>query len=451
MNTTDIDKIIKQLRKKQEEYKKSCSYYDGDHDLAFASEKFKNAFGELFREFALNLCPAVVDALRDKLKITKFTVEEGSEKIADEAWKIWQQNRMGRRAGEIHKEAIKTGDAYAIAWVDGQNRVTIYPQKGASCTVVYDEETPGKIVLAGKYWTALDKKIRLNLYYPDRTEKYISEYDAGYGLYNSAGFQPYTAEGSEIVENPHGIVPVFHFPNNADIGDFGISELKDAVPVQDGLNKSVLDMLVAMEYVSFPQRFATGIEIDYDEKGEPIPPFKVGIDKLVYTENPDAKFGSFESADLEQFLKVKADFRIDMACVTGTPLYYFMLTSGEVPSGEALKKSETRFIQKIADRQEAFGDVWEDVMQFALGMENKKSDTRLITAWDDPAPISEKEELENIASKKDLGISEEQALKEAGYGEADIERMKEEKAAARDAFIRDFNAGNESVGDDVGA
>jgi hypothetical protein len=49
-------------------------YYCGEHDLAFATEKFANAFGALFREFALNLCPAICDAVRDKLKVTGFSV-----------------------------------------------------------------------------------------------------------------------------------------------------------------------------------------------------------------------------------------------------------------------------------------------------------------------------------------------------------------------------------------
>ena len=35
------------------------------------------------------------------------------------------------------------------------------------------------------------------------------------------------------------------------------------MPVQDGLNKSVLDMLVAMEFSAFRQRWAAGIEVDH--------------------------------------------------------------------------------------------------------------------------------------------------------------------------------------------
>ncbi len=418
-NEADIKKALKQLTENQTKYEKPTRYYKGDHDLAFASAKFKNAFGELFREFALNLCPAVCDAVRDKLRVNNFQVEAGDANIPKEAWKIWQSNRMGKRAGEVHKEAVKNGDSYVMVWVDPQKRVTIYPQKASKCAVVYDEETPGKILSAAKTWQTVDKKTRLNLFYPDRIERYISKQKVESGLPEAAALEPFTADGEAIITNPYGIVPVFHFANNSDIGSPGESELASAMPIQDGLNKSVLDMLVAMEYVSFPQRYAAGIEIEYDEKGNPIPPFKSGLDRLWVTENHEAKFGSFEMGDLEQFLKVKADFRIDMACVTGTPLYYFMLTSGDAPSGESLKKAETRFINKIRDRQESFGQVWEDVMSFALLLEGKK-DVRLFTDWEDPAPLSETEKLNNIVLKKEIGISDEQALIEAGYGEAEI-------------------------------
>lgn len=76
---------------------------------------------------------------------------------------------------------------------------------------------------------------------------------------------------------------------------------------------------------------------------------------------------------------------------------------------------------KVRDRQEAFGQVWEDVMAFALVVEGKTG--RLFADWEDPSPLSEKEKLENIAVKKELGISEAQALTEAGYGESDVARI----------------------------
>jgi hypothetical protein len=367
---------------------------------------------------------------------------------------------MPKRSGEVHKEAVKNGDAYVIVWPNAAGEVTIYPNKAGVCTVVYDEETPGRVLWAAKHWKTPDKRVRLNLFYPDRIEKYISKGEVEAGLPEAKEFQPYrhlpagcpegilpsdrqqdaagTAgkmpalqEGSFVIPNPYGVVPVFHFANNADIGAYGQSELESAVPVQDALNKSVLDMLVAMEFASYRQRWAAGIEIEYGEDGKPVPPFKAGVDHLWITENHEARFGDFEAANLEQFLKVKDSFRLDMACVTGTPMYYFMQVSGDFPSGEALKKAESRFIAKVRDRQESFGQVWEDVMAFALMIEGK-SRARLFADWEDPAPLSEKERLENIALRKELGISDAQALVEAGYGETDVARILSEQKINRD-------------------
>lgn len=443
-NKADIEKALKQLRENSTKYEKSERYYKGSHDLAFASAKFKNAFGALFREFALNLCPSIVDALRDKLRISNFKVEEGNTDIPEKAWKIWQINRMGRRSGQVHKEAIKNGDAYVIVWVDPNKKVTIYPQKPTKCTVVYDEEIPGKILWGAKYWSTNDKKFRLNMFYPDRTERYISKAKIESGIPEFNQLIPFTADGfAPVITNPYNVVPIFHFANNSDVGEFGESELVSAIPIQDALNKTVLDMLVAMEFVAYPQRWAAGIELDYDDDGNPIAPFKSGVERVWFTENTEAKFGSFQIGDLKQFLEIKKEFRIDIASATGTPMYYLTPTGGEIPSGEALKKLETRFINKVSDRQESFGEVWENILAFALQMETGAKDVRLFTDWEDPSPMSEKEKLSNIILKKEIGISDEQALIEAGYGETDIARMKTEKQAKADAAINSFNAGED--------
>jgi hypothetical protein len=228
-----------------------------------------------------------------------------------------------------------------------------------------------------------------------------------------------------VVPNPFGVVPVFHFANNADLGMPGSSELEAALPIQDGLNKSVLDMLVAMEFSAFRQRWAAGIEFERDDEGNVVPPFQAGVDHVWMTESTDARFGDFDSADLEQFLKVKDSFRTDIASVTGTPLYYLMPQLRGFPSGESLRKAETRFLAKIRERQEAFGQVWADVMAFAARISGTGV-FRLVTEWEDAASRSEREMLENIILKKRIGISTEQALMEAGYGAEDAVRMSNE-------------------------
>jgi Phage portal protein, SPP1 Gp6-like. len=437
-----IEEAIHNFRIAGSRYQKPERYYRGQHDLAFATEKFENAFGSLFREFAMNLCPAVCDAIRDKLRITSFQVQSPSFSLpgADEqasspkphaeacTLNIWRRNRMQLRAGEVHREALVSGDAYAIVWPDEDGHAAIFPNRAANVTVTYDEDRPGRITRAAKFWRTADKHTRLNLFYPDRIERYISAKPGEGTLPEPREFVPYVQSTNFslssapkdkqakacTLNNPYKIVPVFHFANNADIGASGRSELESAIPVQDGLNKSVLDMLVAMEYSAFRQRWVAGLEVERDDNDNVIPPFKAGINNLWTTPNDKAQFGDFNTTDLDQFLKVKDSFRIDMASVTGTPMYYLLPHTRGFPSGEAMQRAESRFIAKVRDRQSAFGQTWSDVMQFAAmidGMGNLQIETR----WEDPSQTTERERLESILLKKRIGLPTEQALAEAGY------------------------------------
>lgn len=143
----DLEQAIQSFRAGGAKYGRAERYYAGEQDLSFATEKFQTAFGALFREFAMNLCPAIVDAVKDELRITRFGIsqrrtaecgifgpshhsvteavppllgQEGSLRRMIDG--IWRGNRIGVRAGEIHKEALRCGDAYAIVWPDGRER-----------------------------------------------------------------------------------------------------------------------------------------------------------------------------------------------------------------------------------------------------------------------------------------------------------------------------------------
>ena len=451
-----IEQTLNDLRANAPRYERFERYYNGEHELAFASEKFQNTFGTLFREFALNLCPVICDAVRDKLRVTGFSEEnygdaelqsyeaatletftnprDSANSINAATRSIWHRNRMLTRSGEIHKEALKTGDAYAIVWPDERGRAVIYPNRAANVTLRYDENEPGRVAWAAKAWLGADKHYRLNIFYADRIEKYISKGETEGSLPAAKEFEPVGTRAALPAErhagwqpafrqpNPFGVVPVFHFSNNADLGLIGRSELEAAIPVQDGLNKSVLDMLVAMEFSAYRQRWAAGIEIEMDADGKLKAPFTAGIDHLWISENANTRFGDFQAAELQQFLAVKDSFRVDIASVTGTPLHYFLPNTETFPSGEALRKGETRFIAKVRDRQSTFGQVWADLMAFALKIEGR-SDASLITQWEDPSPMSEKEFLENILLKRRIGLPVEKALIEAGYGAADVGEM----------------------------
>jgi hypothetical protein len=416
---------------RQESDRKHRDYYFGQHRLTFATQKFLNAFGPLVQAFADNLCATVVDAVADRLEIEGFSVDQGDSTLGDTAWKLWLANRMDRRAGEAHQEALTTGDAFVIVWpgADPSGAPVFFPNRSDSMTVTYDQEMPGRIDTAAKLWL-MGNRARLNMYYPDRIEKYITAGTTATLPDTAKGFVEYDVPGELWpLPNPYGQVPVFHLANNAATGQLGRSELANIIPLQDALNKTNADRLVAAEFMALPQRFMIGIEPTIDpDTGRPIPMFTPGADRVWQTGNEGAKFGQFEAAELSQLREESTDWRLEICRVSAVPLHYLMLHSGDFPSGEAQRAAETRFLKKIEDRQGAFGTAWQDVINFAMRVLGAQGGT-LRPLWKDPAPYSELQHVQATLIRQQIGVSVEQCMRELGYSEVLIEQMAKEKEA----------------------
>ncbi|RLG78467.1 MAG: hypothetical protein DRO14_00590 [Thermoprotei archaeon] len=426
---SDIKWAIDSILSREPGYRIAQQYYNGEHKLTFATERFRNAFGSFFSAFADNLCGVVVDTLADRLIVIGFGAESGEDVVPGVAWGIWQENRMGRKSRVVHRMALRDGDAYVIVWPGQDGLPMIHPNCAIRMSVAYSDEGNGEITRAARMWRLEDGRIRLNLYYPDRIEKYVTSRAVDGTLSDARGYVP--LEDEPVVPNPWGQVPVFHFANDSTgESNFGRSALADVIPLQNALNKSVADMLVAMEYVSLPQRWATGLEVEVDPvTGKPKAPFTPGVERIWTVGDPDVRFGQFDPANLKQFLEVQNSFRAEIARVSGVPFHYLMLDPGGWPSGEAMKTAEARLTTIVTNLQETFGDVWEDCMSLALRMREIEGDYRLSTVWEDAAPRNPRAEAETALLKQQVGVSREQLLAELGYSPEEIERMAEERTA----------------------
>jgi hypothetical protein len=336
---------------------------------------------------------------------------------------------MDLKANEVHQEMLTAGDAYAILWPNQEGKIEIFPQKGIQCCIEYESEDSKTTLRAAKVWYDLQLgRWRVNVYLPDRILKYaqkntsdtLAEKDTAFGLV-------------QTMPNQYGQVPMFHFPNKV-VRRYGVSELRDVLPLQNALNKSVMDMLIAMEFASFKQRYIIGLDVEIDpETGQPTDPTyrNFGVDRIMAIPDLEAKVGQFDATDLSQFLRVQEKFWASIARVSGTPLHYFFITQGDFPSGEAMKSAEARFVKKIVDRQTAAGNVWEDAMLFALKVEEVTvpEDLQVETLWVDAAPKSEAELADTAVKKKAVGVSRSQILKEMGYDDETVYRMLEESDA----------------------
>lgn len=495
----DLAWAIRELKARRVNTVGFASYYSGTHRQMIRLERLRTIFGHLFQDFRVNLCPAVIDAVVDRLQVASFTdpndLDAGpatdeppssvsEQSVAQDAAEIWSKNRMHRRAGGVHQEAVASGDAFLLVWPSAaDDEPVLHPQSAHEVAVEYDLERPGRIVKAAKLWREKlpdlarpagetgEKReaMRLNLYYPDRIEKYVAQVSKVSEWPKASEFKPYdpTGEGLHLVVNEWGVVPVFHFANNADIGEYGTSELTNAVPVQDMTNYSVFSLLVGVEFQSLPQRYAINVEdprknpdgTDLDRRSGD-QPFESGGDRIwAFTGLPrqdgdtgehPPQIGQLPGANLDSIAAVVNMAANLMSTVTGTPRHHFFLTT-EGPStpvsGESQKVADTKLNNKVRDRQIAFGDTWAEAMSLAVRMRRgivgtpdgtpNDATITLTTNWTDTTPRSEAEMWAVARQKLKAGVPRKQVFVELGYDPKQVEAWEEEGAPAEPRTMND--------------
>lgn len=436
--TQDVLWALDEVGRRAPVLAKRRRYYEGNHDSMLPPGKtLSRNLRDLLEDLSDNLCDDVVDEPVSRLEITNFTGK--SEGVGQKAWDWWERERGAARARATHRDAWGLGDGIVMVQEGPDGKAHPYVQSPEQFAVRYARDEPDKIELAAKVWKD-GKRYRLNLYYAPETgqttggriERWSTR---GLGVDGAipqpkawARLSDGTAEPVE--EQAWTRLPVFHFPAD-EVGRYGRSVLTDVIRLQDVLNKSCVDLVVAMEDVALPQRVATGVQVEIDpDTGQEKPLFrKSSSDQMIRTGSHEAKFMQFDGADLTQFLKVQSAYRAEIARKGYLPLHSVSLEQAEYPSGIALLVAEGRQIKRVQTGQE-WGLEWRAMVAYALGLEGVSVEPQdLDVEW---APIETRDEralIETLALKKDLGVPSRQLLLEAGYDEDDVEEWEDEREA----------------------
>jgi len=432
--------LVAIVKDKAPEYSLREDFYRGQQDLAIDPSELRSRFGQTFADFRDNLAKPIVEAAEGRVRIQDFGDGRG---LGIDAGIVWDNNNMLVESTWIHREALVKGDSFVIVLPQEDDTPGIWPQISENMALLMNSTFPRQKDAAIKWWIEVitDDKgnersyVRANLYFEDRIERYIARRE---GLALEDDFSLYM-EYEEPTRHSVGEVPVFAFqPNYLLTVQGGVSDLEDAMSIIDMINKTFLDMAVASEFTSAPQRWATGVEVPLDPKtGEPKSLFKAGGDTVWTTSNDGGKFGQFQSGSIAGF-KDAIDLLVEhLAVVSRTPLYYLQ-AQPNWPSGETLRSIEAALRQRVQDHQDAFTGVWTDIMAAALrlqGITVTDQDLRELTPTWLPAnaPFATREHLEELKVHVEvLGIPEEMAWRKAGYTQGEIEEMlamREEQAA----------------------
>jgi hypothetical protein len=442
-----IRRLGKELDGRSDRLHQFDNYYKGEQRLAFATSKFRQAFGNLFAAFSDNFCALVVDAIEERLDVEGFRIGRehgdatGNVMNTEErtAWRIWQANQLDAYSQIAHTEALVKEQSYAIVWAgDKRDTPDITIEDAFNTIVAYDPRSYRRRIAGLKRWIGDNGYLNVTLYLPDRIEKYQSASAKSTpgewtDVSNTILVPRVLASEDWPLRNPLGVVPVVPLINRPRLRGVGRSEIDGVLPIQDAINKLVTDMIVSSEYASFRQRWATGIEIPVDEStGEPVENLKAAVDRMWASANEEAKFGEFEAADLRPFVAGVEMLIQHVASSTRTPYHYFLQHGGQPPSGESLRASETGLVAKAKRKQRHFGEAWEEVIQLAgkvIGDAVLGADESAETNWRDPESRTEAEHVDALVKLASISVPHAQLWEDAGYSPQQIERFKDMSAA----------------------
>ncbi|MFE5092080.1 phage portal protein [Streptomyces sp. NPDC056638] len=388
-------------------------YYEGDQQkLAFAQSRYKTAFSDVFEQWRDNFCGMIIDSANERMNVDSFRFpdHEGSEKVVRE---IWQRNSMDAFSSSVHLDAMIYGTSYVLVWADEAGQPTITPYSAEQMVVHYKTGSLTEIEAAA-------------LFIMDPWGRQISTLWTPEYVYEVSATTTDWEDGKKR-RNPLGVVPVVPFQNRARLGHLATSDLHNILPIQDAINKTVTDALTASEFAAFPQRWVTGLEIVEDETGSPVEPFSVAVDKLLQAESETAKFGSFEAADLKNYVTLVSMLVQHMASISRLPLHYFLVNGSSSPSGESLISAEAGLVAKVRERMLHFGEAWERVIRlcFRVLKDSRMDAFTMETVWKDPEYRTEAQHVDALLKLHQLNVPEEFLWSSAGFSAAQISSFRE--------------------------
>lgn len=335
-------------------------FYDGIHDIRLTrrQESRLGITTAQIRSLA-NICPLVVDTVAERLAISGF--DAADERTSDMLAEWWHNGDLDAYQDDLHLSALRDADGYLLVEWDNETQQPMFYQEPADdgtngAGMVYSSERR-EALYGYKRWRIEEGdhsgEQRLNLYYPNRIEKYIT----GRAGWESLGsVLPWV----DRLGRPLGI-PLIHFPTNPNGNDYGTSELEAVIPLQRVLTSLWIDLIGAADATGFQLATLVG-DIPSEEM--------INAPRSIwYSANPGASFGYIPPGDLSVIVESIRHTTMTIAQVSRVPLTMFQ-DSKAVSSAETIVASERGLVAKVNDRAKAYGLAWRRAMRRAVTMHN---------------------------------------------------------------------------------
>lgn len=369
-------------------------YLHGEHPGPYVPARADVEYRLLAERSTANIITLVLNTPAQSLYVEGHRLEGSTE--ASPSWICWQRNRLDARQSWVYRSALSYGQAFVAVDRDAEGHAKALLLSPLYTTALYEDpvnDSRPSLVLnvrsyaKGENDHGLARMWDNEFYYDIRliyggTIEILSQRPHGFSDTPVVPFAPYR----DLEGRPYGIL--WHL-----------------FPIQDALNQTSFDLLLAQTYTSHEVRYATGLvpppqlryvdvtvgeaiasgrmepddprivgkdetevigqraEIVRDDEGNPVPQeLSVRPGSLIAIKDPKAKFGALPGADLKGYIDSIAMFMHRIAAISQIPPHYLLGNLANL-SADALAVAESSLWRMVAEFQHSFGESWEQVFQ----------------------------------------------------------------------------------------
>ena len=302
----------------------------------------------------INVCRLVISVPAQSLFVDGYRAEGESDNL--EQWQAWRANRKNAGQSATWRATFAYGASYDLV-LKGDPYPVIRGLSPRHMTVAYGDD-PNWPVYALEETEQLGAEWKLY----DETRVYTLTEGK-----NSDGERVATLVQDGVSEHGMGVCPVVRSRSLPDLDGGSTSELHDIIPLQDQLDFTTFDMLVAQHYAAFRQRYVIGWTTD-DENTK-----AKGAASRLWTfdsdGDPDAvKVGEFEQTDLSGYLKSREATFEHLGVLSQVPPHNLVGQMVNL-SAEALVAAESSSRRKINELETSLGESTEQLFELiSIGM-----------------------------------------------------------------------------------
>lgn len=407
-------------------------YVRGKRGRPEVPEGAGDELGDIARLSVKNVLGLVRDAFSQPLSVIGFRSPDATTDA--DVWQRWQRHRLDARQGEPTRAAVTYGTAYgivtdAVRFRTPRQMIAVYEDPHVDLWPIYALDT----------WVDdSEKRPRRRGVLYDETHAYpldlggtqrVRDADDGERVSRVAAVTP---EYDEEEARPHGNegCPVVRFVNSRDAERLVVGEIEPLIEDQRAINAVNFDRLVVSRYGAFPQRYVIGWA-----PSSPDDLVRTSMARLMGFEDGKDQIavGAFPAAAVEPYNSILGEMLRHVAMTAQIPP---LTLTGDIENiaAEAAAMIEAPYQRKLRNKQESFGESWEQLLRLIAAREGVEVPDDAEVVWQETESRSFGAVVDGITKLGSSGVPMDVLVD-------DVPGWSQQRAdAARKALVRERGA-----------